>query len=155
LLQSARPLPLIAALTPLVNDLAALPGSTLLVIDDYHLIDDSAVHAALTLVVERLPPRTHLILSSRCEPPLPLPRLRAHGQLLELRAADLRFTEAEARAVLRLLAAGRSNRTIAAELIVTVGTVKRHVSNLMAKLGAESRLAAVARARELGLIEHR
>ncbi|HZG69203.1 MAG TPA: LuxR C-terminal-related transcriptional regulator, partial [Herpetosiphonaceae bacterium] len=54
--------------------------------------------------------------------------------------------------VLRLLAAGHSNRAIAEQLIVAVGTVKRHVSNIMAKMEAESRLEVVARARDLGLI---
>lgn len=54
--------------------------------------------------------------------------------------------------MLQLLAAGQSNRAIAEQFVVTIGTVKRHVSNLMAKLGVSSRLAAVARGRELGLL---
>jgi LuxR family maltose regulon positive regulatory protein len=54
--------------------------------------------------------------------------------------------------VLRLLAMGRSNQAIARELVVAMGTVKRHVSNIMGKLGVQSRLEAVARARELGLV---
>ncbi len=101
LLQSAQPRPITAALIPLLNELAALPGTTVLVLDDYHAIADPATHEALAFVVERLPPRAHLILASRTDPPLPLPRLRARGHLVELRAAELRFTAGEARAVLQ------------------------------------------------------
>ncbi len=103
LLRGAQPRPLVAALVPLLNDLASLPGNTVLVLDDYHAISEPAIHEALAFVVERLPPRTHLILASRADPPLPLPRLRARGHLLELRAAALRFTHDESMAVLQHL----------------------------------------------------
>ena len=71
------------------------------------------------------------------------------GQALSTQSSEL-LTERE-REVLRLLAAGRSNQAIAQELVVAVGTVKRHVNNIMSKLGVQSRLEAAARARELGL----
>ena len=103
LLRGAQPRPLAVALIPLLNDLASLPGNTVLVLDDYHAISEPAIHEALAFVVERLPPRTHLILASRTDPPLPLPRLRARGHLLELRAAALRFTHDESIAVLQRL----------------------------------------------------
>ena len=73
----------------------------LLVLDDYHLIDSPPVHASLMFLLEHLPPGLHLVLASRADPPLPLARLRARGQLAELRAAELRFTAEEAAALLR------------------------------------------------------
>ena len=89
--------------TALINELAARPGDdeVLLVLDDYHLIDAQPVHESLVFLLEHLPPGLHLVLASRSDPPLPLARLRARGQLAELRAADLRFTAEEAAALLR------------------------------------------------------
>ncbi|HXZ76503.1 MAG TPA: LuxR C-terminal-related transcriptional regulator, partial [Streptosporangiaceae bacterium] len=73
----------------------------LLVVDDYHLIDAQPVHASLEFLVAHLPPGLDVVLASRADPPLPLPRLRAGGQLAELRGDDLRFTAEEAAALLR------------------------------------------------------
>jgi LuxR family transcriptional regulator, maltose regulon positive regulatory protein len=89
--------------TALINELAAWPGEdeVVLVLDDYHEIDAQQVHGSLEFLLEHLPPGLHLVLASRSDPPLPLPRLRAGGQLAELRADDLRFTAAEAAALLR------------------------------------------------------
>ncbi len=89
--------------TALINELAAQPGEdeVLLVIDDYHLIDAQPVHASLEFLVAHLPPGLDVVLASRADPPLPLPRLRARGQLAELRGDDLRFTAGEAAALLR------------------------------------------------------
>ena len=89
--------------TALINELAAQPGDdqVLLVLDDYHLIDTQPVHAALTFLLEHLPAGLRLVLTSRSDPPLPLARLRARGQLAELRAGELRFTPEEAAALLR------------------------------------------------------
>ena len=80
----------------------------LLVLDDYHLIDSQPVHASLRFLLEHRPPSLQVALSSRADPPLALARLRARGQLAELRAADLRFTAAEAAALLQQVAAGPS-----------------------------------------------
>jgi LuxR family maltose regulon positive regulatory protein len=88
-------------LTALVNELVATPADTVLVLDDYHLIDALAVHASLEFLVEHRPPNLALVVASRADPPLPLARLRARGELAELRAAELRFTPDEAAAVLR------------------------------------------------------
>ena len=90
-------------LTALINDLAVPPGQDelLLVLDDYHLTDAQQVHEPLAFLLEQLPPGVHLELASRADPPLPLARLRAGGQLAELRAGDLRFTAEEAAALLR------------------------------------------------------
>jgi LuxR family transcriptional regulator, maltose regulon positive regulatory protein len=80
-----------ALLQPLLNELAALHEPIVLVLDDYHHIQALEVHAVLTLLCERTPPQLHLLIASREDPPLPLARLRARGQLVELRAAQLRF----------------------------------------------------------------
>ncbi len=89
--------------TALINDLAAEPGGgeVLLVLDDYHLIDAQPVHESLMFLLEHLPLALHLVLASRADPPLRLARLRARGQLAELRTGDLRFTAEEAAALLR------------------------------------------------------
>jgi LuxR family maltose regulon positive regulatory protein len=89
--------PALAVLTSVVNELDLLPGRTVLALDDYHVIDSPDVHALLTFLVDHLPPHVSLAVATRADPPLPLPRLRARGELLEMRAADLRFTEREAR----------------------------------------------------------
>ncbi|HEV2243679.1 MAG TPA: LuxR C-terminal-related transcriptional regulator [Streptosporangiaceae bacterium] len=86
--------------TALINEMALDSGETVLVLDDYHLIEAQPVHAALGFLIDHLPPGMHLILASRSDPPLALPRLRALGQLTELRAADLRFSADEAAALL-------------------------------------------------------
>jgi len=69
-------------------------------LDDYHLIESEVVHASVAFLLEHLPPGLHLVLTSRADPPLPLARLRARGQLAELRTAELRFTDQEAAALL-------------------------------------------------------
>jgi LuxR family maltose regulon positive regulatory protein len=85
-----------AVLTTLLNDLADLPTNAVLALDDYHLIESQAIHEALTFLIDHLPPRLHLAIATRADPPLPLPRLRARGESNELRADDLRFTPEEA-----------------------------------------------------------
>jgi LuxR family maltose regulon positive regulatory protein len=88
--------------TALINELAAdpRPDQVLLVLDDYHLIDSGPVHESLAFLLENPPPGLAVVISGRADPPLPLARLRARGQLAELRAADLRFTAEEAAALL-------------------------------------------------------
>src|SRR6266540_1670780 len=90
-----------AIVTALLNELAARPDELVLVLDDYHLIESPAVHDSLAFLLEHLSPGMHLVISSRSDPPFPLARFRARGQLAELRAADLRFTFEEAAAFLR------------------------------------------------------
>ncbi|MBM4423758.1 MAG: tetratricopeptide repeat protein [Chloroflexi bacterium] len=92
LLRSPQPLSGDVVLPSLLNELADAPGQTVLVLDDYHLIHSQDVHQSLSFLIDHLPPRLHLIIATRGDLPLPLPRLRARGQLLELRQADLRFT---------------------------------------------------------------
>ncbi|MBN1218228.1 MAG: AAA family ATPase [Anaerolineae bacterium] len=87
-------------LVPLINEIAAIPEDLVLVLDDYHVIHSRSIHQALTCLLDHLPPQLHLIIAGRTDPPLPLSRLRARGQLLELDTADLRFTAAETAAFL-------------------------------------------------------
>jgi LuxR family maltose regulon positive regulatory protein len=95
LLQSS-PLPSThTLLTPLINDLTSISEKFILVLDDYHVIETEAIDQALDFFIEHLPPQMHLAMTSRVDPNLSLARLRANGQLNELRSADLRFTPAE------------------------------------------------------------
>jgi LuxR family maltose regulon positive regulatory protein len=94
-LQSAQP-PTTALLTSLLNELAALSDRFVLVLDDYHVLDGKPIDEALTFLLDHLPLHMQLVITTREDPQLPLARLRARGQLTELRAADLRFTPDEA-----------------------------------------------------------
>jgi len=87
--------------TVLANQLQARPEEVALVLDDYHLIESESIHEGMAFLLGHLPPQLHVVITSRSDPPLPLARLRARGQLVELRAADLRFTPEEASALLR------------------------------------------------------
>src|SRR5215213_392514 len=95
-LQSPQPPPTESILTALLNDIATVSDPFILVLDDYHVIDAKPVDAALTFLLEHLPPQMHLVIATRADPQLPLARLRVRGQLTEVRAVDLRFTPAEA-----------------------------------------------------------
>ena len=105
--------------TVLVNELAAAPGlgEVVLVLDDYHLVDSGLVHESVAFLLENLPPGLRVVVSGRADPPLPLARLRARGQLAELRAADLRFTGEEAAALLGEAAGSGVPGTAAAALV--------------------------------------
>ena len=85
----------------LINRLAARPDQVRVVLDDYHLVESRQVHESIAFLLEHRPPALRFVLASRSDPPLPLARLRAHGQLAELRATDLRFTAEEATALMR------------------------------------------------------
>lgn len=100
-LRSASPPEESAVIPALLNELAAHPTPFILVLDDYHAITDDAIHNALAFLLDYLPPSLHLVITSREEPPLPLPRWRVRGQLTEVHSADLRFTTDEAAAFLR------------------------------------------------------
>ncbi len=95
-LESPQPPDTAALLTVLLNEIAAVRQEFILVLDDYHLVDAQPVDAALAFLIEHQPPQMRLVIATREDPTLPLARLRARGQLTELRAADLRFTPAEA-----------------------------------------------------------
>jgi LuxR family maltose regulon positive regulatory protein len=100
MLQTPQPPPVETVLTALLNEIAALPEPLALVLDDYHLIKAPAIHEAVVFLLGHLPPQMRLIILTRADPPLPLARLRVRGHLIELRAADLRFTTDETAAFL-------------------------------------------------------
>ncbi|KWX75920.1 transcriptional regulator [Paenibacillus riograndensis] len=95
-LQSPQPPPAESLLTTLLNEIASVSEPSILVLDDYHVITAEPVNQAVAFLLEHLPPQMHLVIATREDPALPLPRLRVRHQLTELRAADLRFNAAEA-----------------------------------------------------------
>jgi LuxR family transcriptional regulator, maltose regulon positive regulatory protein len=100
-LQAPGPPPVRALTGALLNELADYPGTLAIVLDDYHLIDSDQIHAIVAFLLERLPSNVHLLIASRIDPPLPLARLRARGQIAEIDAADLSFAREEAVAFLK------------------------------------------------------
>lgn len=95
------------AITYLINDLAAMKQPLVLVLDDYHVISAGAVHRAVQVLLEHRPGALHVVLATRADPPLSVARLRARGEVLELRAADLRFTVDETACLLSPLPLGQ------------------------------------------------
>jgi len=96
LLREQQPLPIETILATLLNDLSALQHPIELVLDDYHTVDGPEIQAGMTYLVEHLPDQLRLVIATRADPGLPLARLRVNDELLEIRAADLRFTSDEA-----------------------------------------------------------
>jgi LuxR family maltose regulon positive regulatory protein len=92
LLRSNRPPAIETILTLLINELDAIEADFTIALDDYHVIDAEPIHTAVTFLLDHLPRRMHLVVASRSDPPLGLPRLRARGELTELRVAEMRFT---------------------------------------------------------------
>ncbi len=88
-------------LTPILNEISALETDILLVLDDYHAIATPLIHQSLTFFLNHLSSWVHVVIASRCDPPLPLARLRARGELSELRASELRFTADETKGFVR------------------------------------------------------
>ena len=99
-LRAPRPSPIETVLTALLNDLGATAGDIVLVLDDYHVIDAREVQDGMAFLLDHLPPQLHVVIASRADPALPLARWRARGELVEVRAAELRFTPDEAAAYL-------------------------------------------------------
>ncbi|MBN2007253.1 MAG: hypothetical protein JXA21_28135 [Anaerolineae bacterium] len=95
MLRGSQPPSARSILMPLINEVSALSEPVILVLDDYHLIADRAIHAGVAFLLDHLPQPLHLLIATRADPPLPVARLRARGQLTELGAADLRFTHVE------------------------------------------------------------
>jgi LuxR family maltose regulon positive regulatory protein len=100
LVQGPQPPPIETVLATLLNELGAVPDDILLVLNDYHLVDAPDVQDGMAFLLEHLPPQVHLVIVTRADPALPLAGLRARGELVEIRAADLRFTPDEAAAYL-------------------------------------------------------
>ena len=99
-LAESTPMPVERLLTTLLNELAGTTVESWLVLDDYHLVDSHDVDGALAFFLDHLPPHLHVVITTRADPDLPLSRWRVRGELAEVRAADLRFTPAEADAYL-------------------------------------------------------
>lgn len=106
-----------AELTAFVNDLHAGTGAVVLVLDDYHVISAREIHDGVAFLVEHLPDRVHLVIAGRADPPLPLARLRARGDLVEVRAADLRFAREETAQYLT----GRMGLDLTDQQVTTLG----------------------------------
>jgi LuxR family maltose regulon positive regulatory protein len=124
MLQAPQPPPPEALLTALINDIAATPTLFVLVIDDYHVIQTLAIHQQLVFLLEHLPSQMHVVLISREDPPFPLSRLRARGQMTDIRQADLRFTQEETRDFAkRMMQVALSNDDITALHASTEGWV--------------------------------
>ncbi|MBS1808690.1 MAG: helix-turn-helix transcriptional regulator [Acidobacteria bacterium] len=105
--------PLNHLMTMLINDLANLSESVVLVLDDYHLIRHPELRGAIAFFLDHLPPQCHLIIATREEPSLPLPRLRARWEVVEIRWQDLRFTREETAAFLkRTMGLALTNETV-------------------------------------------
>lgn len=100
MLHNQQPPPVETLLTALINEITTFSEPSILVLDDYHLIQAQPIHGLLTYFLSHMPPRMHLVLISRTDPQLPLPRMRIRGELIELRAADLAFTLEETAAFL-------------------------------------------------------
>lgn len=98
ILYASHPPPIEALMIELVNELVGCTGGGIFVLDDFHTIHEQPIHDALIFLLEHLPVGLHLAIATRQDPPWPLARLRASGQMLELRAADLRFSMEESAA---------------------------------------------------------
>jgi LuxR family maltose regulon positive regulatory protein len=96
LLKTASTPPVKVVLTSLLNEINAYDKEFVLAFDDYHVITEHGIHDALSFMIERLAPHAHALIATRSDPPFPLGRLRARGELKELRASDLRFDRQEA-----------------------------------------------------------
>ena len=92
MLRSSQPPSTEVVLTSLINDLVNSTDEIIFILDDYHVIETPVIDDALAFLLEHVPSKLHLVITSRVDPSLPLPRLRARGQVTELRAADLQFT---------------------------------------------------------------
>jgi LuxR family maltose regulon positive regulatory protein len=96
-LQAPELTPLQSVVTAVINDLASLSDPLVLVLDDYHLIEAESIHTSLDFLLDHAPAQFHLVVATREDPPLALPRRRARAELVEIRTADMRFTTEEAR----------------------------------------------------------
>lgn len=111
--RAALPLSWEPVMISLINDLTAqLQRDAVVILDDYHLLTSEAVYAVLQFLFDHLPPRLHLVIGTRIDPPLPLARLRSRNQVSELRTAELRFTSAETEAFAQAMGYAFSDETL-------------------------------------------
>jgi len=148
MLEQNQPPPIENVLTILLNDLAGRSGPLLLVLDDYHVIENVAIHESLNFFIDHLAPHVFLILTTRSDPPLALARRRSTLEMVEVRAADLRFSREEALAFLnQLMRLGLS----AAEVETLLRRTEGWIAGLqMASLALKGLEATAGQARSLG-----
>jgi ATP/maltotriose-dependent transcriptional regulator MalT len=101
LLHASQSPPLSTVLVSLLNDIVLLDQELMLILDDFHLIEDQAIYEGLSFLLDHLPVHLHLVLSTSTDPQLPLARLRVNGRLIEIRTGDLCFSQEEAACFLR------------------------------------------------------
>jgi LuxR family maltose regulon positive regulatory protein len=158
LLQLPKPPSLTSALTVLINEVAALPAEAasascplVLVLDDCHAIESPGVHDLLVFLLDNLPSQMRVIIATRADPPLPLSRLRARGQSVELRADDLRFTPAEAAEFLnQVMGLGLSEEDVAALETRTEGWI---AGLQMASLALQARISGYGQKDASGFVQ--
>ena len=117
-LRSPQPPPITSLLTALINEIALIPDHFAIVLDDYHLITAHKIHDGLTFLLDHLPPQMHLVITTRSDPFLPLSRLRARGQMIDIRADDLRFSPQETTTFLNQV----MGLALSGDQVVTLGT---------------------------------
>jgi len=100
LLHSPQPSSIESVLTALINDLTKITEDFVLILDDYHCIESQPIHLGIIFLLEHMPPRMHLVIATRVDPPLPLAHFRGKGTLLEIGADDLRFSQEETTSLL-------------------------------------------------------
>jgi len=122
--RSPQPPPIETILIIVINEIVECSHTIALILDDYHLIEAQPIHESLVFLLDHLPTQMHLLIATRADPPLPLHRLRARGQLTELRARDLRFTSEETAAFFnQTMGLGLSSEDVAALVARTEGWI--------------------------------
>jgi LuxR family maltose regulon positive regulatory protein len=133
----------------LINELAEIDDDTFLVLDDYHLLGDPVIHDAVSFLVTHAPENFHLVLTTRVQPPLPLARLMAHGELLEIDATALRFDADETRQFLEQACEGRLGHKAIARLHATtegwVAALRIAASSILRGSGKPARCCPASR----------
>jgi LuxR family maltose regulon positive regulatory protein len=99
-LESSENMPMETLVSLLINEISVSDHDFYIVIDDYHLVTTESIYKAIDFLLDHLPPNTHLVMSGRVDPPISISRLRARGQMTEIRLNDLRFTESEVTSLL-------------------------------------------------------
>lgn len=138
-LQPSQPVPIQTFVTQLVNELVLYDQSLVMVLDDYHLVQNADIHAALTYLLDNQPSSLVVVIASRSDPPMPLARWRSRRRLVELRAVDLRFTIEESGALLNDVMGLEVSKD---DLILLAGQTEGWAAGLqLAALALQARLA--------------
>jgi len=139
----------------LINELVDVDDEVYLVLDDYHLITIPAIHDAMSFFIENAPSHLHVVVCTRTDPALPLARLRARNNLLEIDASMLRFNFDETRSFVESECPGKLGASSIKSLFASTegwAAALRISTSVLARLAVDKRAQAVARAQELGLV---